>query len=124
MTKLEAYLKLMQNLGVLGIRNHARRLANSKNDLLRYNRGMISFPLHLFQKDNRIMAIRTGLSVTVCGVLIELKRNPKAKRAKVVLKPSKGRVLTGMEKEAVSIAAQLLAARARRFMVGWEIEEP
>lgn len=68
------------------------------------------------------MAIRTGLSVTVCGCAIRLQRDEAAKLARVVVdRPADGRDLTKMEVHAVNVAAELLARRAVRFLGDWRV---
>ncbi len=74
-------------------------------------------------KDANVMAIHTGLSVTVCGHLIRLDRDESAQRARIVVEVINGHVVTGLEVDAVSVAADLLAARARRFLgKKWTVE--
>lgn len=66
------------------------------------------------------MAIHSGLSVRVAGHLIELERDELAKVAVVVVKSVP---VTQVEVEAVRVAADLLAARARRFLGQlWTVE--
>lgn len=60
------------------------------------------------------MAIRTGLSVTVAGFVIELERDEALKVARVVVK-GKG-LASAVEQEAIKAAAELLAKRAKRFL--------
>lgn len=76
-------------------------------------------------KGTRVMAIHSGLSVTVCGHLVRLERDEKRKRAVVVVERINGHVVTGLEQSAVKVAADLLVMRAQRFLgiqwtiVGW-----
>ena len=73
-------------------------------------------------KDNSIMAIHTGLSVTCCGHLIELQRDEHNKVAKIVISVIDGHVVTGLEASAVNAAAELLYRRAQRFLGNnWKI---
>lgn len=73
-------------------------------------------------KDEGVMAIHTGLSVTVCGHLIELERDEYNKVARLVVKVIEGHKVTGMEGSAVNAAARLLAQRAQRFLgQNWRI---
>ncbi len=70
------------------------------------------------------MAVRTGLSKTVCGHLIELTRDERAKVAQVVVKPPADGTPTATEQAAVKSAADLLARQARRFFgLGWKVQD-
>lgn len=70
------------------------------------------------------LAINTGLSVTVSGHIVRLNRDERRKRATVVVELLSKRLPTEVEMEAVSVAAKLLAARARRFLrAEWEVTE-
>ena len=75
--------------------------------------------------DPRVMAIRTGLSKTVAGHLIELERDTKKQMARVVVRQmSFGVPPTDVELAAIKVAADLLAQQARRFFgIGWTVEE-
>ena len=70
----------------------------------------------MYEKTNQIMAIHTGLSVTVVGHIISLDRDEKTKRATIVVTLIKGHITTGLEGPAIKVAADLLAQRARRFL--------
>ena len=76
---------------------------------------------------SNVMAIHTGLSVTVCGHLIQLDRDDVTKIAQVVVSVINGHHVTGLEQEAVKTAADLLLRRAQRFLgggwtvVGWKL---
>jgi hypothetical protein len=73
-------------------------------------------------KDEGVMAIHTGLSVTVAGHLIELERDEYNKTAKLVVSVIAGHQVTGLEGSAVNAAAELLARRAQRFLgQNWKI---
>ncbi len=72
-------------------------------------------------KDTGVMAIHTGLSVTVAGHLIELERDERTKTARLVVKVIAGHVVTGLESSAVNVAAELLARRAQRFLGDWTV---
>ena len=74
-------------------------------------------------QDVGIMAIRTGLSVTVAGHLIELERDERTKTARLVVTVISGHQVTGLENEAIRAAAQLLKERAERFLGDWKVEE-
>ena len=74
------------------------------------------------ERDSNVMAIHTGLSVTVCGHLVRLERDDQAQIVKVVVEVIPGHVVTGLEVEAVQAVADLLLARARRFLgVEWKV---
>lgn len=76
--------------------------------------------------DPRVMAIRTGLSKTVAGHLIELERDTELKTARVVVRPMKLNepAPTDVEMAAIKVAADLLAQQAKRFFgLGWTVEE-
>lgn len=69
------------------------------------------------------MAVRTGLSKSICGHIIELTRDEQAKVATVVVRPN-GSVAapTDIERAAIKSAADLLAQQARRFFgIGWTV---
>lgn len=76
--------------------------------------------------DPRVMAIRTGLSKTVAGHLIELERDTERKTAKVVVRqmlPNEP-TPTDVEMAAIKVAADLLAQQAKRFFgLGWTVQE-
>ena len=72
-------------------------------------------------KDDGIMAIHTGLSVTCCGHLIELQRDEYNRVATLTVRVIDGHVVTGMEASAVNAAADLLYHRAKRFLGNWKI---
>ena len=70
-------------------------------------------------KDARKMAIRTGLSKSVAGHLIELDRDTESKVATVTVRPDpKMRYSdpTEIEIAAIKVAADLLAQQAKRFL--------
>lgn len=72
------------------------------------------------------MAIRTGLSKTVAGHLIELERDTKHLIAQVVVRPIKSDepTPTDVEMAAIKVAADLLAQQSRRFLgLGWTVKE-
>lgn len=70
------------------------------------------------------LAIHTGLSVTVAGYLIALERDEFNLVAKIVIKPYDDSVAGKMELDAVSVAAKLLAQRARRVLGNrWTVVE-
>ena len=73
-------------------------------------------------KDANVMAINTGLSVTVAGHYVYLKRDEQKQVAEVCVNVIEGHQVTGLENEAVIVAARLLAERAQRFLGrGWRI---
>lgn len=73
-------------------------------------------------KDTSVMAIHTGLSVTVAGHLIALERDEYNKTAKLVVSVIEGHEVTGLESSAVNAAAELLYRRAQRFLgQNWKI---
>ncbi len=73
-------------------------------------------------RSNDVMAIHTGLSVTVCGHLIRLRRDERHQRAEVVVQVLDGHTITGLEVEAVKAAADMLRQRAQRFLgAGWTV---
>ena len=78
------------------------------------------------RKDERVMAVNTGLSKTVAGHLIRLVRDEKRRVARVVVEPlaTASTYPTDNEVSAIRIAAKLLAQQARRcFGLGWVVEE-
>lgn len=84
------------------------------------------FTMPVVRGDPRIMAIRTGLSKTVAGHLIELERDTENKTARVVVRQMKpdAPVPTEVERTAIRVAAELLAQQARRFFgIGWTVKE-
>ena len=69
----------------------------------------------------KVMAIHSGLSVRVAGHLIELERDEVNRHARVVVMTEP---TAGVDAEAVKVAADLLAARARRFLGSlWTVEQ-
>lgn len=82
--------------------------------------------LNNLPRDPRVMAIFSGLSVTVHGYMVELERDTVAKVATVKVRRIAHYPETGLEKPALLIAAKLLAQRAQRFLgkpwrvVPWE----
>ena len=77
-------------------------------------------------RDPRIMAIRTGLSKTVAGHLIELDRDQEAKIARVIVRPLKDDLPqpTEVELAAIKVAADLLAQQAKRFLgLTWTVKQ-
>jgi len=69
-----------------------------------------------YAEDSGIMAIHTGLSVTIVGHLIELERDEERRVAKLVVRVIDGHTVTGLEADAVMAAGLLLQARAKRFL--------
>lgn len=76
-------------------------------------------------RDPRIMAIRTGLSKTVAGHLIELDRDQETKIARVTVRPLKEDLQpTETELAAIKVAADLLAQQAKRFLgLAWKVKQ-
>lgn len=70
-----------------------------------------------YAEDPDAMAIKTGLSVVIAGCTIEVVKDSDSKRASVEVRGDVGRNL-----DAVKVAADLLAQRARRTLGGgWEV---
>lgn len=77
--------------------------------------------LHYEDEGSRVMAIHTGLSVSVAGFEIGLDRDEGRKTATVVVN---GVPSDPVSLAAVRVAAELLARRARRFLgLEWRIVE-
>lgn len=77
--------------------------------------------LHYEDEGSRVMAIHTGLSVTVMGFAIDLDRDEAIRVGKVTVD---GVPQDPVSLAAVKVAAELLARRARRFLgLGWRIVE-
>lgn len=76
-------------------------------------------------RDPRIMAIRTGLSKTMAGHLIELDRDQETKIARVIVRPLKEDLQpTETELAAIKVAADLLAQQAKRFLgLAWKVKQ-
>lgn len=69
------------------------------------------------------MAIKTGLSVAVCGHVLRMECDDAERVARLVIEVAPGHVVTGLEYEAVRGAAELLVARARRFLgLLWSVD--
>lgn len=92
------------------------------NGVNRLRKRVTNGPFNCFAKEPQAMSIHTGLSVTVAGHLIALDRNETTLTAKVVVTVINGHNVTGLEQEAVKLAADLLAERARRFLgLNWTV---
>jgi hypothetical protein len=78
------------------------------------NRRFYRRPLR--EEGGDVLAIHTGLTVTICGHEITLDRDEDAKVACVVVNVIEGHVVTGLEAEAVRAAAALHARKAQRFL--------
>ncbi len=70
------------------------------------------------------VVIHTGLSVVACGYIIDLCRNEESRVARVRVRLLAGHIVTGLEQPGVQSAADMLTARARRFLGhGWRVIE-
>lgn len=63
-----------------------------------------------------ILTINSGLSVVVCGHLIDLDRDHERRIATVQVRPVDGQNMTEMDESNIKQASDLLADRARRFL--------
>lgn len=72
--------------------------------------------------DEGVIVINTGLSVQVRGHLVDLVRDDARRVAAVRVRAVGGHTATGLEQGDVKAAADLLAARAQRFLGhGWTV---
>lgn len=85
----------------------------------------IDYTLRAFRpaplRDDGIMAIHTGLSVTVAGHLVRLERDERRKVAHIMVEVINGHTVSGLETEAIKAAAELLRQRATRFLGDWRV---
>ena len=76
---------------------------------------------HLVPPDG-IIVINTGLSVTVCGHIVDLDRDELRRVATVRVSVIRGHTVTGLEQADVKAAADMLAEQAQRFLgIGWTV---
>ena len=69
-----------------------------------------------------IIVIHTGLSVIVCGHLVDIRRDDQRKIATVQVSVIPGYKVTGLEQSILQGTADQLAQRAQRFLgMGWKI---
>ncbi len=77
-------------------------------------------------EEDGVIVIHSGLSVTVCGHTVTLRRDNARHVAVVCVSVLDGYPVTGLEQPKVAAAANMLAVRAKRFLgprwtvVRWE----
>lgn len=73
-----------------------------------------------------VMAVRTGLSKTIAGHIIDLDRDEQTKTARIKVRPMTASTAspTAVEAAAIKTGAAMLAQQARRFFgYGWTIHD-